>query len=128
VRINCYKNPADWYLKDFDSIYKALCCQVALTANSASSSGDAGINSSSLSCSLDDAMLTINYLVARDDETAKIEEKFITKQFFFIYGQSGSGKTTLTRHFIEKVREDAPVWWISCGGFIMRLQKLAEKL
>jgi len=129
VRVNCYKNPGDWYLKDFDSIYDALCNEVATTANNASSvQSDARIDSNSLSSSLGDAMFPIDYLVARDDEIAEIKEKFITKQFFLIYGQSGSGKTTLARHFIEDVRNDMTVWWISCVGISQRLQKLAEKV
>ena len=47
-----------------------------------------------------------------------------------IYGKSGSGKTTLARHFIEEIRNETIIWWISCSGIKlnMRLQNLAEKL
>ena len=129
VRINCYKNPKDWYLKDFDSIYSALSKDVS-TAENASSSSDARINSSLLTSSLNDAMLTINFFVGRDAEIEKIKEKFRTVQFFLIHGRSGSGKTTLARHLIEDVRNDMTIWWISCSdiNINMRLQSLADKL
>ena len=41
MRINCYKNPGDWYQKNFDSIYNALRSEVASTA--AGSSGCAQV-------------------------------------------------------------------------------------
>jgi len=54
VKINCYKNPGDWYQKDFDSIYNAIRSQVA--ANAASSSQSAQVDSNSLTSSFNDAM------------------------------------------------------------------------
>jgi len=126
VRVNCYKNPGDWYQKDFISIYDALQSEAAATA--ASSSMSARVNSNSLSSSLDDAMVPINYFVARATEIEEIKEIFKTIQFFLIHGKSGSGKTTLARHFVEEVRKEMIVWWISCSGINMRLQYLAERL
>ncbi|RNA12680.1 tetratricopeptide repeat [Brachionus plicatilis] len=129
VRVNCYKNPKDWYLKNFDSIYSAL-SKDASTAKNASSSSDARINSSLITSSLNDAMLTINFFVGRDAELEKIKEKFRTVQFFLIHGRSGSGKTTLARHLIEEVRNDMTFWWISSSdiNINVRFQSLADKL
>ena len=71
MRINCYKNPGDWYQKDFKSIYEALRSDVASTA--ASSSGCAQVDSNSLT-SLNDIMLPINYFVGRATEIEEIKE------------------------------------------------------
>jgi len=108
VRINCYKNPGDWYKKDFYTIYNALRSEVAATGSSSSMSGQAYLNS--LTSSFDNAMVPIDYFVARKTE---IEKKFKTIQFFLIHGKFGSGKTTLARHFVEVARKEMIVWWIS---------------
>jgi len=126
VRINCYKYPGDWYQKYFDIIYNALRSEIAATATSSSMS--AQVNSNSLSSSLSDAMVPIDYFVARETEIDEIEKKFKTIQFFLIHGKSGSGKTTLARHFVEVARKEMIVWWISCSGIKMRLQSLVERL